>query len=171
MRFNIALAALAATVAIATPAVAAPGSATATAEARGVVLQSLTLSNIDDLDFGVVAGSALAAGTVAVDADTNVRSVSGGVVALPGAFSRARFDGYGEADQLVQLTLSQPASGVLVSGTNTLGATLSLDSGGVLRAIGSTGAFTAYVGGDFAIAQNQPNGLYTAQFDLTADYQ
>lgn len=171
MRFNIALAALAATVAVATPAVAAPASATATAEARGIVLQSLTLSNVDNLDFGVVAGSALAAGTVSVDADTNARSVTGGVVALPGAFTRARFDGYGEANQLVQLTLTQPASGVLSSGTNTLSATLNLDAGGTLRSIGGTGSFTAYVGGDFGIAQNQPNGLYTAQFDLTADYQ
>jgi hypothetical protein len=27
------------------------------------------------------------------------------------------------------------------------------------------------VGGDFAIAANQANGLYTASFDVTADYQ
>ena len=30
---------------------------------------------------------------------------------------------------------------------------------------------TVGVGGDFAIAANQPNGLYAANFDLTADYQ
>ena len=39
------------------------------------------------------------------------------------------------------------------------------------RTIGGTGSFTVYVGGDFQIAANQANGLYAANFDLTADYQ
>ena len=172
MRLTLSLAALAATVAFATPALAAPASVTEPAEARGVVLQSLTLTKVTDLDFGTVAGSALAAGTVSVDADNGARAVSGGVLGLPGLFTRAEFSGYGTATQVVQLTLSQPAAGVLTnSSSDTISALLVLDSGGVTRTIGSTGQFTAYVGGDFGIAANQPNGLYSAQFDLTADYQ
>lgn len=169
MRKSLCLAALAATALSATPAFAQQASAQA--EARGVVLQSLTLSRIDDLDFGTVAGDALVAGTVSVDADTGIRTTSGGVVGLPGAFSRARFDGFGEAAQTVQLTLNQPAGGVLVNGANSIGAVLNLDAGGLTRTIGATGAFTVYVGGDFSIAANQTAGLYSANFDLTADYQ
>jgi hypothetical protein len=54
---------------------------------------------------------------------------------------------------------------------NTVGAVLSLDSGGTTRIIPVAGTYSAYVGGDFSIAANQTSGLYSAQFDLTADYQ
>lgn len=163
------LAAAAATMASATPALAQQ--AAATAEARGVVLQSLTLSRVSHLDFGTVAGDVLNPGSVTINADTGVRSTGGAVVALPGAFSRAQFDGYGSPNQTVQLTLTQPAGGVIVNGANSVGAVLNLDSGGTTRTIGAVGTFSAYVGGVFSIAANQPAGLYTAQFDLTADYQ
>jgi uncharacterized protein DUF4402 len=169
MRFRFYLAAAAASFAAATPAVAQQ--ATATADARGIVLQSLTLSRISDLDFGTVAGDALLPGTVSIDADTGARATGGAVVALPGAFSRAQFDGFGSPGQTVDLTLTQPAGGVIVNGPNTVGAVLALDAGGVTRIIGVTGAFSVYVGGDFSIAANQAAGLYQAQFDLTANYQ
>ena len=169
MRKFISLAALAAAVVPVAPAFAQQ--ANATAQARGVVLQSLTLINRADLDFGTVAPDALLPGTVTVNADTGARTTGGAVVALPGAFSRAQFDGAGTAGNQVQLTLNQPAGGVIVNGANTVGAVLNMDSGGATRTIPVGGVFTVYVGGVFTIAANQPSGLYSAQFDLTADYQ
>jgi hypothetical protein len=169
MRYSLCLAALAATVATATPALAQQ--ATATADAKGIVLQSLTLNKISDLDFGTVAGDALNPGTVSIDADTGARSVTGAVVALPSTFGRAQFDGFASPNQTVQLTLNQPAGGVIINGANSVGAVLNLDAGGVTRITGGTGAFSVFVGGDFSIAANQAAGLYSAQFDLTADYQ
>ena len=169
MRFSVSLAAVAATLVAATPAVAQQ--ATATATAKGVVLQSLTLVRTSDLDFGTVAPDVNNPGTVTVDADSGARSTGGAVVALPGTFSRASFDGNGTAGNLVQLTLGQPAGGVISSGSNTVGAVLNLDSGGTSRTIPAGGTFTVYVGGVFSIAANQPSGLYSATFDLTADYQ
>jgi hypothetical protein len=169
MRLNICLAAVAATLVAATPAVAQQASATA--EARGVVLSPLTLTKVSDLDFGTVAGSAVA-GNVTVNADSGVRAVSGGVTAVPSAFSRARFDGLGQAGQTVQLTMLAPTGNVLVSGGNTVAVnSMSFDSGGTVRVLPASGAFTAYVGGDFGIAANQPNGTYSALFQVTADYQ
>ena len=97
MRYSLCLAALAATVATATPALAQQS--TATADAKGVVLQSLTLNKISDLDFGTVAGDALNPGTVSIDADTGARSVTGAVVALPSTFGRAQFDGFASPNQ------------------------------------------------------------------------
>ena len=76
MRFTVYLAALAATTAFATPAFAQVVSATATAEARGLVLQPLTLTKVNDLDFGTILASTVA-GSVSIDADTGVRSSSG----------------------------------------------------------------------------------------------
>lgn len=169
MRFKLCLAALAASVATATPAFAQ--SATATADARGTVLQSLTLVRQTHLDFGTVAPDAVNPGTVSINADTGARTTGGSVIALPGVFSRAQFDGSGTPGNTVQLTLTQPAGGVISSGANNLGAVLSLDSSPNPRTIPVGGVFSAYVGGTFSVAANQPSGLYVGQFDLTAIYQ
>ena len=174
MRLSIYLAALAATTAFATPAFAQVATASATAEARGLVLQPLTLTKVDDLDFGTVIASTVA-GSVSIDADTGNRSVAGGVTPVPtNVGGRALFAGAGTYNQGVLLTLSPPA--VLVSTTNAADTivvtSMVLDSGNAtLRTIDVTGAFQVGVGGDFAIAASQPNGLYKANFDLTADYQ
>jgi len=170
MRLNILLAAAAATLAAATPAVAQQR--TASGEARGTVLSPLSLVNSGALDFGTVASTNVA-GNVAVDADTGIRTVGGGVVAVPSTPTRARFDGLGQAGQTVLLTLTPPTGNVLVSGTNSVTVnSMSLDqSGATTRVIGSGGNFPVYIGGDFGIAANQPNGTYSALFALTADYQ
>lgn len=172
MRLNVCLAALAATFLAATPAMAAT-SATASAQARGIVLQSLSLSWVKDLDFGTVAGDPVG-GDVVIDPDTGVRSVTGAIVPMPGAYSRAQFDGFGEKNVPVTLSLSQPAGGVICNGpscANQIGAVLALDqAGSTSRSTGSTGAFTVNVGGTFTLAGGQAAGLYTAQFDLTAVY-
>jgi hypothetical protein len=173
MRFNFTLAAVAATLA-ATPAVAQQATTTEPAEARGVVLQSLTLTKISDLNFGTVAGSNTVPGTVNIDADNGARTATGGVSLMPSGSSHAQFDGLGVPGQQVILTLTPPPSMVLVNGG---GQTLSinsmtLDSGNATtRTIGGTGQFSVFVGGNFQIAAGQAAGLYTANFNLTADYQ
>lgn len=172
MRKSLCLAALAASALSATPALAQQASATA--EARGVVLQPLTLARVQDLDFGTVVGSAVA-GTVSIDADTGARSVTGGVTGVPSfPGDRALFQGAGTSGQDVVLSLNAPT--LLISTSNPLDtitvSSMVLDSGNATtRTIGVTGIFQVGVGGDFAIAANQPAGLYTANFDLTADYQ
>jgi hypothetical protein len=170
MRLTFCLAAVAATLVAATPAVAQQR--TATAEARGVVLSPITLTKVTDLDFGTVAATS-ALGTVSVDPDTGVRSVSGGVLAVPSAFSRARFDGLAQAAATVQLTLVPPTGNVLISGGNTVGVrNMNFDTAGrSLLVVPAGGSFTTYVGADFDIAANQPNGTYSALFTVTADYQ
>ena len=172
MRFTVYLAAAAATLAVATPAVAQQASANALA--KGVVVQPLTLAKVQDLDFGTVVGSAVA-GNVTIDADTGGRTVGGGVTGVPSyPGDRGLFQGAGTAGQTVLLSLNAPA--VLVSQSNPLDLitvnSMVLDSGNsVVRTIGASGIFNVGVGGDFAIASNQPAALYQATFTLTADYQ
>lgn len=172
MRLNICLAALAATVAIASPA-AAQVSASDTAEARGLVLQPLTLTRVQDLDFGTVLASATA-DTVTVDPDTGLRSLggSGGVTLVatnPG--DRGLFTGAGTPAVVVGITVTPPVGNVVVSGANSIPVALVLDqSNSLSRTIGATGTFDVGVGGTFSIAANQPNGLYTADFAVTAQY-
>lgn len=180
MRLTLCLAAVAATAFSASPAFAQQTTTTpvatdtATAEARGVVLQPLTLTKTADLDFGTVVASSTA-GTVTIDPDDGTRSVTGGVTEVPSyPGQRALFEGAGTAGQQVLLTLAAPT--VLISTTNSADKvtvdSMTLDSGNATtRTIDSTSAFAVGVGGVFGIAADQPNGKYVAQFDLTADYQ
>ena len=116
MRNILSFAALAATIATATPAFAQ--AASSQAEARGVVVQPLTLARVQDLDFGTVVGSAVA-GTVDIDADTGGRTVTGGVVGVPSyPGDRALFQGAGTSGQDVILTLNAPT--LLISQSNPL---------------------------------------------------
>jgi hypothetical protein len=173
MRLILSLSALAATLVTATPAFAATVRAKVTAEVVGVVLQPLTLTKVDSLDFGTVVGSALP-GVVTIDPDKSLgaRSITGGVIGVPSfPGHRGLFQGAGTAGNAVQLTLSAPAVLTSTNLVDTLAVTsMSLDSGGANRTIDSTSAFTVGVGGVFAIAASQPNGVYSATFDLTADY-
>ena len=174
MRFNICLAALAATVLTASPAFAQQASANAVAKGR--VLQPLTLTKFIDLDFGTVSSDPVTPGTVAVDV-TNpaspVRNKTGGVTLVPGTWQPARFDGTGEPGRAFTLTLTPPAT--LINGANSINVnSMVLDTCNCTtdtRSADVAGNFTVYVGGNFAIANNQASGLYTATFDVTADYQ
>jgi hypothetical protein len=174
MRLKICLAALAATVVTATPAFAQQASATA--EARGRVLAPLTLKKNFDLDFGTVSSDPTNPGTVSVDVSnpaTPTRGFTGGVTLVPSVWQPAEFDGAGEANRLVTVTLAPPAS--LSNGSTTIAVnSMVLDTCNCTtdtRTVDGAGAFKVYVGGVFAIGANQASGLYTANFDVTADYQ
>jgi len=167
--------AAAATLVAATPAIAQQtATATAPATARGTVLLPLTLTQSQGLDFGTVIASPTVAGNVVINADSGARTVGGGVVGVPNyPGARGLFQGAGSANQVVVLTLTPPA--VLTSGANSLTVNgMTFDTAGGLnttRTIDSTGSFAIGVGGDFAIGANQPNGVYTANYTVTADYQ
>ncbi len=168
MRLKLTLAALAATAAFASPALAQT-TASEPAEARGTVLLPLTLTEDANLDFGTVLASA-AAGTVNINSDSGVRTVTLGVTGVainPG--HRAQFTGYGTPSTQVNLSLTYPA--FLVSGANVVGVnSMSFDTGGATRTINAGGTFQVGVGGNFSIAANQANGLYTGTFTVTAQY-
>ena len=174
MRLKLTLAALAATAAFASPAAAQVVTSTAQAEARGTILQPLTLNWAQDLDFGTILVDPLGAGgSVTIDADDGSRSVAGDVaeVGLNGG-QRAVFNGSGPANDTVDLTLTQPAGGLLYNGGNSLAGVLVLDQGGLAtRTTDGVGAYSVGVGGTFTIAANQAAGVYAADFDLTAEYQ
>jgi uncharacterized protein DUF4402 len=174
MRLKICLAALAATVVTASPAFAAQASDQA--EARGTVLQPLTLKKFIDLDFGTVSSDPTTPGTVVVDVSNPASptlSKTGGVTLVPSTWQPARFDGTGEPGRAFTLTLIAPTT--LVNGGNSINVnSMVLDTCNCTsdtRSADVAGNFTVYVGGDFAIANNQASGLYTANFDVTADYQ
>jgi hypothetical protein len=175
MRIHVCAAALAASVAFAGPAFAqAFPSDTATATARGVVLQQHSLINQSNLDFGIVTTDGTNPGTVTIAASAaGARASTGGVTLLPSTSSSARFDGLAAPLETVVLTLTPPVGNVLVdaAGDQVAVNSMSVDASGLTRQANATGSFTVYVGGDFGLTATQAPGVYSADFSLTAEYQ
>lgn len=157
--------------AIAFGAVPAAAATPATqADGKALVLVPLTLTKIQDLDFGSVVPSPVS-GVVTINASTGARTFAGGVTLVPSdAGFRAYFGGAGTPNQQVIMTINPPAQLTDLNGDtiDVLGITM---DGPPIRTIDSTHAFFVGVGGTVQIAANQPDGVYTATFDVTANYQ
>src|SRR5947209_2254510 len=161
MRFNLCLAALAATIA-AGPAFAAPTVATDSdsALARGTVLGNHSLRKQTDLDFGVVTVDPSLSGSVSISADsTGSRTTggNGGVTLLASTFQAAKFAGSAAPNETVALALTPPAGGIVIDGSgNNIPVSLVLDTAGTPRKADSAGGFIVYVGGTFNLNAAQP---------------
>ena len=167
--------AVAALLAGATPALAAPISATPVAEGRVLILRPLSFVSVDELDFGAVVSSTTA-GTVTINANTGARSVAGGVTPMPIApGGRGYFAGSGSASQQVIVNLTPPIELTNTTTTDTIPVVwMALDNGNVTatRTIDPVAlTFFVGVGGTILVAANQPDGDYESTFLITADYQ
>jgi hypothetical protein len=162
--------AIGAVMALAAPAQAAPVAASPSAQAQALILVPLTLTKVDDLDFGTVISSPIS-GTVVIPADGSARSAAGGVTLVPSDPGlRARFAGAGSPGRLVIINATNP--GTLSNGLGDTVTILALTlDGSPIRTIDpTTRAFFFHVGGILQINANQAEGLYSAQFDVTAEY-
>jgi hypothetical protein len=161
------IAAAIAALAVPSPAAAASNSASPTAKA--LLLLPLTLTKVDDLHFGTIVSSPVA-GTVTINAATGVRTHAGGVTEVasdPG--QRALFDWAGTPNQQVSFDLTYPATLDDGAGNSVLVALLYLQSSSVIA--GADGVVEVGVGGSVLISANQPQGLYSNTFQVTANYQ
>ena len=143
---------------------------TTQADGKALVLVPLTLTKIDDLDFGSVIPSA-AGGTVTLDPLDGTRTPTGGVTLVPGdAGNHAYFAGAGSPNQQVLIALSPPVSLKNSAGDTIPVVGLTLD-GPPMRTIDpTTRAFFVGVGGILGINANQTPGTYSATFQVTANY-
>ena len=171
-RYLIALG-VAAAVALPTPAfAAAPGANTHAANSQVLLLLPLTLTKIDDLDFGTVVSSGTS-GTVALNATTGARTFAGGVTGVTTtAGHRAYFAGAGTGGQQVVVIVIPPTQLTDVNGDTVDVLAMTIDNGGnPLRTIDPvTKTFFVGVGGILNIAGNQPDGVYSSTFQVTANY-
>lgn len=159
--------------AVATPAAAVPVSATKDATGKALILVPLTITKIDDLDFGTMIASSTS-GTVALNAATSARTFAGGVIGVASAPGhRAYFGGAGSPNQQVIVTMVPPAQLTDSSGDTIPVLALTIDNGGnPIRTIDPvTRTFFVGVGGILNLAANQPDGDYSATFQVTANYQ
>jgi hypothetical protein len=163
---NILIAAAMATAAAA-PARAAPVPATKDATGKALILIPLTLTKIDDLDFGTIISSSTS-GTVSIPAGGGARTATGGVTPVasdPGA--RGLFAGAGSEGEQVRIFLAPPGS--LTDGTGDSMA-IAMNLQATTLTIGSTRAFPVGVGGTVTVGANQPDGIYTGTFTVLAQY-
>ena len=157
-------AAMAAT-AVASPAAAASSD---TADSRALLLVPLTLTKVDDLDFGTIVSSPVA-GTVTVNAASGLRSRAGGVTLVASApGQRALFAWASTPGQQVTFDLSYPTTLDDGSGNSVQIALLYLESSTAIT--DSAGAVQVGVGGSLLISANQAEGTYSNTFSVTANY-
>ncbi|HET7709236.1 MAG TPA: DUF4402 domain-containing protein [Sphingomicrobium sp.] len=161
---------MAALAALATPA-AAQVFPDQQATGEALILVPLSLVKIDDLDFGSVITSPVS-GTVAINATTGARTVAGGVTGLasdPGF--RARFAGAGSPNQQVIVVVTPPAALANANGDLLPVLALTLEGSPIKSIDPVTRAFYFGVGGIILVNADQPEGVYSADFDVTAIYQ
>ena len=139
--------------------------ATASADARARILSALTLTNTADLEFGAIVVSGVAS-TVAIS-PAGLRTC-GANLSCSGTFNAASFDiTTGTAGETVDISHDGPIQ--LSNGTDTMDVALALSSATVILDVNGEGTVT--VGGTLDVAGNQPEGVYTGIFNVTADYQ
>ena len=167
-KFSLALASLALA---AFPVEAAPVAAPTQPPGRALLLIPLTLTKVQDLSFGTIVPSTTTAGFVAINAVTGARTGSAGLTLMPADIGqRGRFAGAGTPGQQVIMALTPPAELTNPAGDTIPVLAMNLD-GPTTRTIAADHTFFVGVGGVIFITANQPEGLYTADYDLTADYQ
>lgn len=169
-------------------AFAAPGAAQdeGAAVARTAIVESLTLSKTQDLDFGQIAVST--AGTIVMTVSaTPTCTVTGGLLKY-GACENAVFEGYGQSGRTVRLkvprntgiTITGPGGATmtvtnLATGGTGLGApsTGSANGNGFRRhrIVSADGSFEFRLAGTLNVAAGQAAGAYVGTFDIEIAYE
>ena len=145
--------------------------ATNNSDGRALILIPLQLTKIDDLSFGTVVPSAVS-GVVTINATTGARTFAGGVVGVASDVgNRARFGGAGSPSQQVIVTIDPPVELTSALGDTIPVLALTMD-GPATRSIDPVArTFFVGVGGTLQIGAEQAEGVYTADFEVTANYQ
>jgi hypothetical protein len=144
---------------------------TAPMNSKALILKPLTLTKLNDLDFGTIIPS----GTgdyVRINAQTGARTSSSAILDPTDPGGRARFASSGLNNVLVFLELSPPPYAAL---TNAAGKTLkveyiNLDGPGLRILTPLSQIFFVGIGGEIFVRGNQEEGAYSGTFSLTANY-
>lgn len=159
--------------ALATP-VLAQSSATQSTTGSVTIVQSLQLAKNTDLAFGSVVRPTSGTNTVAIDAASGARAMTGGgdAALAPSTSGRATYTVTGEGGQT--FSISTPTSFDMQrqggSDTVTVALAQSAATGTLNGALGATGTATFGVGGSFDVSSTTASGAYSGTFDVTVAY-
>ena len=153
--------------ALATPAGAVSPASQATANAK--IYKPLTISKVQNLDFGVIVlGSGAWAGEVVSINQAGALTCGGGAnLTCSGSPQVAKYHLVGTNNATV--TVSSP--GFNLTGPGTLAFTPNAPATVNLGGTGSTTGVDFSIGGSITLASTTPDGVYSGTFAVTADYQ
>jgi len=167
-KFLRSMALVAVTAAFATSATAAPTvpvAAATPATASAQIVEPLTLTKTQDLNFGTLIKNAMTANrTVSISEAGSVTCAT--EILCGGTTAAANFDVVGSADQTVKVYVA-PTS--LTNGAATLLFTPVTASTSPLT-LDSAGAASFSIGGSITIAPSTVTGLYVGDMNVTVDY-
>jgi hypothetical protein len=154
---------------VATPALAVSPATQATATAK--IFKPLTISRVQDLDFGtiVLTGTGFTNEVLSISqaGALTCGSNPGVLLTCTGTPQPAKYLLVGTNNASV--TISSPAFNL--TGPSTLAFTPNAPATVNLGANGSTSGFTFAIGGSITLASTTPPGVYSGTFAVTADYQ
>ena len=151
----------------ASPAAAVSPASQATANAK--IYKPLTISKVQNLDFGVIVlGAGAWAGEVVSLSQAGALTCGGGTnLTCSGSPQPAKYHLVGTNNATV--TISSP--GFNLTGPGTLAFTPNAPATVNLGASGVTTGVDFSIGGSITLASTTPDGVYVGTFAVTADYQ
>jgi Domain of unknown function (DUF4402) len=154
---------------LAPAAVAAPISPSVRPAGQAALMRPLTLTKLNDMDFGNL--GVTAAGTAVINPVTDTMTTTGGVLPLGGTPRAATFRGVAQGSAVVNIRI--PNGGInltRVGGTQTILLNAFTLDGQSKRTMAQAGIFDFKVGATLRPAAGQVEGLYTGTFDVTIQY-
>ena len=155
---------------VATPALAIPVGATPKARASAKIVRPLTLTAIQDLNFGTIVVGALAASQAVAVSQAGVLSGCTGALTCSGTVAAARYNVTGTNNQ----TLNIVATASNLTNTSSGGSELLVFAPNAPLTVLLTNAGAPgnnfNVGGSITIAPTTVDGLYVGDIEVTVDY-
>jgi Domain of unknown function (DUF4402) len=151
------------------PELAAAATPQQQATATATLIRPLTVTKIQDMDFGDL--SAGAGGTAVLEPNADTFSTTGGVTRVGGSPMCAEFAGAAQSNSVVNIKI--PTGTVTltrVGGTQTMTVSNFTLQGQSKRTLAKSQSFTFRVGGTLNVAASQVEGVYTGKFDVTVQY-
>ena len=148
---------------------AAPVSPPAPPSGKASLMRPLTLTKLNDMDFGSL--GVTANGTAVINPVTDTMTTSGGVLRLGGTPRAATFRGVAQGSAVVIIRI--PNGGinlVRAGGTETILLNAFTLDGQSKRTMAKAGVFDFKVGATLRPTAGQADGLYTGTFDVTIQY-
>lgn len=144
-------------------------SPTALANGHAIVIHPVTVTKLQDMDFGSLASTT--AGTAVLEPNADVLTTTGGVTPVGGSPHSAEFVGSAQSSAVVNIKVpNKPSTLTRVGGTETMTVSLFTLQGQSKRTLAKAQSFTFRVGGTLNVAANQAQGVYVGTFDVTVQY-
>ena len=148
---------------------AAPISPPVSPSGEATLMRPLTLTKLNDMDFGSL--GVIANGTAVINPVTDTMATTGGVVRLGGTPRAATFRGVAQGNAVVIIRI--PNGGINLTragGTETILLNAFTLDGQSKRTMAQAGIFDFKVGATLRPAAGQVDGVYTGTFDVTIQY-